>query len=256
MNNEALVVGVSAILGTAVYFYVGLRLARRPVSPETRLPAMQFVLFWLGLAASTALTAILSVIAAFQLPPVGLVVAFEYYDIVVVAAALWGLICYLWFLYYGRSGIVPVTSLYILEFGLLVYYVSSSGPNGVSVSYGTVSPAYSTSSTIVVTILAVLILVIPEFVAAFAYLRLYFRTRDRTIRYRIALVGGGLVAFFFLDFVNFGSLSGGSLVWIFIGRLLVIVAALIILMAYYPPRYLRERYGVAGISDSSAPAPS
>jgi hypothetical protein len=254
MNSEALVVGISSFLGVAIYLYIALRLSRRLVSPEARMPATQFLLFWVGLAASTALSGILSFIAVFQAPPFALTVAFEYYDIVIVAAALWGLISYLFFLYTGRSGIVSVTALYIIEFGLLVYYVSASVPSGVSVTYGEVVLTYSSPLFGPIVDAAVLILVIPEFVAGFAYLRLFFRAKERTVRYRIALVSGGILGWFFLDFVDFGSLSGGSLLWLFLGRVLLIIASLIVLMAYYPPRYIREHFGIAAISEAPAPA--
>ncbi len=251
MNNEALVVGISSFLAVAVYLYIGGRLARRPVSPESRIPAMQFALFWIGLAASTTLSATLSLLASVQPVPLGLALAFEYYEIVVISAALWGLICYLYFLYTGRSGILPITILYMLEFGLLVYYISASGPNGVSVTYGSVGLTYSSAFVGPIVIVAVLILVIPEFVAGFAYLRLFFRARDRTVRYRIALVSGGLLGWFFLDFVDIGSRSGGNLLALFAGQVLLIVAALVVLMAYYPPRFIRSRYGVAALSEPS-----
>jgi hypothetical protein len=254
MNNEALVVGVSSFLGVAVYLYIGSRLARRTVTPATRLPAMQFALFWIGIAASTALSGIQSLIATFQTPPLALSVSFEYYDVVIIAAALWGLISYLYFLYTGRNGVVGITLLYVLEFGLLVYYFSAGSPNGVSVHYGVASLTYATPLSGPITDLAVLILVIPEFVAGFAYLRLYFRTQDRTVKYRIALVSASILGWFFLDFVNFGSLSQGNLIGLFVGQLLLFSVALLVILAYYPPRWVRARLGVATITEER-PAP-
>jgi hypothetical protein len=256
LDNAALVVGVASFLEVAVYLYIGVRLYHRPVTAETRVPALQFSLFWVGLAASTTLGGIESLIAVFRTPPLALAVTFEYYDIVIVAAALWGLISYLYFLYTGRNGILPVTLLYVLEFGLIVYYISASMPNGVSVSDGTVSLTLLTPLTGPITDLAVLILVVPEFVAGFAYLRLYFRSRDRTVRYRIALVSGGILGWFFLDLADIASRSGGNLTWILVGSLLPIVAALVVLIAYYPPRYLRERFGIAAISEPANAPPS
>lgn len=254
MNNEALVVGVSSFLAASVYLYVGDRLALRRTSAETRVPALQFALFWFGLAASTFLTGIESLIAAFGTVPLGIAVSFLIYDTAVITAALWGLICYLWFLYTGRSGVVPISILYIVEFGLVVYYSSAGNPTGVTVTYGTVQLVLSSSVYLPITIVAVLILIVPEFAAGLAYLRLYFRTHDRTVRYRIAFVGGGVLGWFLLDFVNVGSLTHGSLVGLFLGQLLLILAALVVLMAYYPPRFVRERFGVEGISEPSTDA--
>jgi hypothetical protein len=251
MNTDALVVGLSSFLGVAVYLYVGGRLSRRASSPETRVPALQFALFWIGLAASTALGGVESLLAVFGTPPLAVVVAFMYYDIAVVAVALWGLISYLYFLYTGRSGFLPVTFLYVLEYGLLVYYTAAGNPNGVTVVYGSPGLTFRTPLVGPITDLAVLILVIPEFVAGFAYLRLYFRSHDRTVRYRIALVSGGILGWFFLDLLSLGARSGGNPVWLLVGQLLLFAAALTVVIAYYPPRYVRERFGIAAISETA-----
>lgn len=250
MDNQALVVGIGTLLGAAVYAYVGWRLAKRPTSPETRVPALQFALFWVGLAASTLLGSIESLIAAFQPVPFGIAISFLYYNATILVAALWGLVSYLYFLYTGRDGSIPLGALYGLLFALVVYYFSAGMPNGVSVTHGTVSSTFAAPVTGPVEILAVLILLVPEFVAVFAYLRLFFRTRDATVRYRIAMVSGGLLGWFFLDFLNVGNLSNGNLFWLFTGQVFLIIAALVVLMAYYPPQFVRQRFQVVGISDA------
>lgn len=248
MNDQALVAGITALLGVVVYLYIGIRLARRTVSPEARLPAMQFAAFWIGIGASSALGGILSLIAVVQTPPLALVVAFLYYQLAVVCVALWGLVSYLAYLYTGRDLIVPITVLYVLEYALLTYYVSAGFPDRVSVTYGSVNPVYATTVSGLLVAVPILLLVFPELIAALAYFRLFFRTRDRTVRYRIALVSWGILAWFLLDFLNLGNDSGGNLFWLAVGRSLSLIAALVVLLAYYPPRMIRDRYQIARIA--------
>jgi hypothetical protein len=252
MNNEALVVGISSFVGVAVYLYLGILMARRPVSVEARLPALQFAIFWFGLAGASVLGGILSLTAAWVVPSLPVVLSFLYFDILVISAALWGLISYLIFLYSGRNRVLPITLLYIVEYGLLVYYITASQANGVTVTAGSVDPTYSMMPTGLVVIVPVLLLVIPELVASVAYLTLFFRTHDRTVRYRVLLVSLGILAWFLLDFLNIGSAPGSGLALLAVGRLLEILAALVVLAAYYPPRWIRDRFQVAGIGGATA----
>jgi hypothetical protein len=169
--------------------------------------------------------------------------------------ALWGLICYLAYLYTGREWTVPISILYAAEYGLLVYYVTAGRPDGVSVTLGSVNPTYGVTVTGPLLAAPILILVFPEFIGALLYLRLFFRTHDRTVRYRIGLVSGGLLAYFLFDFFDFGALVNGGLVGVVVGRLLIIGAALVVLLAYFPPRALRARFGVANIVEERPPQP-
>lgn len=247
MDGDALVVGVSSFVAAAVYLYLGVRLGRRPVSEAMWLPAAQFALFWIGLAISSVLGGVLSVDAAFYSPPLGVVVAFQNYDAVVDIAALWGLTSYLFYLYSGRSVLVPISLLYVVEYALVVYYFAAGQPDGVTIAAGSVNPHYAMPVTGLFEILPVVLLVIPEFIAAIAYFTLFFRTRDRTVRYRVTVVSWGLVAWFLLDFLSGSSLFTGSLVALALSRVLLVVVTLVILSAYYPPKFVQSRLGIAAI---------
>jgi hypothetical protein len=253
MNNEALVGGLFSFLGVVLYLLIAWRLSHRTVPPDGRIPAMQFVVFWVGLAGSAALSGILSLNAAFELPSLDLVVTFLYLEILLVTAALWGLICYLAYLYTGRERIVPISVLYAAEYALLVYYITASRPDGVSVALGSVDPTYSVTLTGPLLAAPILILVFPELIAPLFYLRLFFRTRDRVVRYRIGMVGGGLLVYFLFDFFNPGSLISAGLASVVASRLLVLLAALVVLLAYFPPRAIRLWLG---IPDPVEPAPA
>jgi hypothetical protein len=256
MNSEALAVGVAQVIAVAFYLYLGARLLGRRVSSPSRLPAVQFSVFWFGVGISAATSAALSLIAAFQTPSLALETGLLYANLLIVSLALWGLLCYLVFLYTGRSATLPLSILYSVEFALLVYYVATRGVVGVSVVDGVVGPVYGPASTGALGVIAVLLLVFPEFVGALAYFRLFFQAREPTVRYRIALVSWGLVGYFLLALGNPGTLFGGGLVGAITGHVVLLLAVFAIAIAYYPPATLRKRYGVMSIEESIEGPPS
>jgi len=254
MDNAALVSSIAAWIGVLVYFYLGQRLSRRPVSAEARVPAGQFTLFWIGLAAVSALGAIESLIAAYQLPSLALVLTMLYLEILLLCAVLWALVGYLVFLFTGRGYLVPLSMLYAALYVLLIYFITASGPSSVGVSYGAVTISYATPVGGPILGVLLILLLGPEFIGAFLYFSLFFRTRDPTIRYRVTLVSWSLIAWFGLGFLNIGALLGGGLAAQVLARSFGVFAALVILMAYYPPRAIRTRFGVSSIDESSRTA--
>jgi hypothetical protein len=247
MNVASLVLAVVDFVAVAIYTFLGGRFSQRQVSPENRLPMLQFSIFWLGLALVTFIGAIESGAAAFVTPALSLVVTLYYIEILALCAVLWGLIGYLTHLYTGRNYLGSITALYVLLYVLLVYYITASAPDGVTVTLGAVGLRYATPvGGPILGILAV-ILVIPEFLCAILYFTLFFRTHDPTARYRIALVSWGLLAFFALDFVNVAARLGGGIAAVALDAVLGLIPALVILIAYYPPRVVRARFGVTNI---------
>jgi uncharacterized membrane protein YuzA (DUF378 family) len=245
MDNSALIVGITSLLGVGVYLFLGVKLGTRPVSGESKIPALQFAIFWIALAISSALGGIESLVAAFQTPPLAIVVTFLYYDIALICAALWGLVGYLFYLYRGRSVLIPVSLLYILEYCLVVYYVTAGRADAVVVQQGNVNPVYSVSVNGLLVAIPALLLILPEYVASIAFFTLFFRTKDRTVRYRVTLVSWGLIGWFSFDFLT--SALGGGLIGLAVSHVLVVVAALVVFLAYYPPRFVRTRLAVSGI---------
>jgi hypothetical protein len=248
---SALVLGLADFVVVGIYAFIGRRFAQRKVSPENRLPIIQFSTFWLGLAVVTLIAGIESIVAAFSTLSLPLVLSLYYFEILALCIVLWGLIGYLVRLYTGRSYLLPITGLYALLFVLLVYFITASGPTSVTVTLGSVGVRYATPVGGPILAILALILVVPEFLCAILYFTLFFRTDDRTARYRITLVSWGLLAFFGLDFAGISTKLGGSVGAIALGALLGIVPVLVIFMAYYPPRLIRDRLGVTAIQTAT-----
>ncbi len=99
-------------------------------------------------------------------------------------------------------------------------------------------------------ILAILLLV-PQIMGSIAYFTLYFRVTDMTQKYRILLVSGSIIVWFLSPYA---ALAGGLAQhdwWQLASRFIGLAAALTILMAYLPPRWLKQRYGIISLSDES-----
>jgi hypothetical protein len=253
VNASALVLAIADFVACLICLFLGWRFSHRVVSPENRLPVLQFSLFWLGLAAVTLIEAVEDGVAAFVTPSLPLAVTLYYVEILVLCVVLWGLVGYLIHLYTGRGYLVPLSGMYVLLYVLLVYFITASGPTAVTVTQGAVTLRYATQVGGPILGVLVLILVVPELLASILYFTLFFRTKDRTARYRIALVSWSLLAFFGLDFVGVAARLGGGIAAVALGAVLDIIPALVILIAYFPPRVVRERLGVTGIDTVTYP---
>src|SRR5580658_4182618 len=208
MDNTAFVAGVASFIGAGVYLFLGYKLARRRVSPASRLPAAQFALFWLGLAAVTSLGGALSLIATFTLPSDALVVTAVHTEILLLSAMLWGLLGYLTYLYTGRSYLLFWSSFYATFYFVLTYVITASEPNVVTVTQGTVGVQYATAFGGPLLYVLIALLIAPEFIGAILYFTLVFRARDPTVRFRVTLVSWSIILWFGIATLNPAALLG------------------------------------------------
>lgn len=246
MDNSALVVGGTDLLAVSAYLFLGWRFSVRKVAPENTIPILQFSAFWFALGLSTGVTAVESLWAVSSNPSLVTAVALYHLQLFALCTALWGLVGYLSFLYFGRSYLLAVSAAYLLLYGVLLYYTSAAPAAGVTVMDGTVGVKYATAVAGPVILLALVLLAVPV-VGAILYFTLFFRTQDRTARYRIALVSWGILGFFGVGVIDLAARLGGGLVAVSLGAVLSLTPVAAILLAYYPPRAIRERLGVTGL---------
>jgi hypothetical protein len=259
VNPSALVGGLTALVGVGVYLYLGTRLLGRPVSPTSRLANQQFAVFWLGFAFVTAIGGVEDLIAVATLPSLALVVTATYLEILLLCVVLWCLLSYLVFLFTARQFVAPMAIFYGILYVGLLYLISASRPIGVTLTQGTVALSYTTSYSLPLVVVLVAGLLVPELAAAFVYFTLVFRTTDRTVRYRITLVSWSLIATFGLGLLDVASALGGGLAAQLLAHSIPVVAAVVILLAYFPPESFRRRWGIRSTdfaSPKAADAPS
>jgi hypothetical protein len=225
----------------AVYLYVGYRIADRPVAARSRLASYQLALWWAGLGASVAIGGVEIVLAALNLLPFALVLTLYLVGVVVDCVFLWGLVGFLTYVYTGRYHLGEVSLLYAGFYVAYLYWFFSQSP--FAVKFLALQPVfqYATPNAVNIPLELVLVVVLigPELVGAVLYLSLVRRTRDSAQRYRIALVGGGILLWFGLDVI----LPATTPAWLLARTVLEVVPGVMSLIAFYPPEWARRRYG-------------
>jgi hypothetical protein len=248
--------GFFALLGAGIYLYVGWRLSKRLVfSAEARLAWQSFTMWWYGLAVTTLIGGLLNLFGALGLTRLPVFVTATYVNLQVSCLALFGLFYYLIFLFTGNSRwFKPLAGLYIVYYILLVYYVTASSPTDVSLERWGASLAYREPLTSPFLIILLVSLFGSQVLGGFAYFTLFFQVPDLTQKYRILLISWSIILWFISPFVGIAAELNEQDWWQLLSRLLGLGAALTILMAYLPPRWLKERYGILSLSEESTEA--
>jgi hypothetical protein len=242
-----------AVTAASIYSYVGWRLSKRIISSsEARLAWGSFTVWWYGLAATTLIRGLLNLFGAVGLTSLPLFVIATFLNILVTCIALLGLLYYLIYLFTGnRRLLVPLAIFYMIYFVLFVYYISASAPGSVDVGRWNTTLAYQTPLTGPFFVILIVLLLLPQIIGGFAYFTLYFNVTEITQKYRILLVSWSIIVWFLSPFA---ALAGGLAEqdwWQLASRFIGLAAALTILGAYLPPRWLKQRYGILSLSDES-----
>ncbi len=252
MIESTLLIGsLFSVVDAGIYAYTGWRLSERKIkSAESSLAWRLFTVWWYGIAVTTFINGILSLLGGIAEISLPLFVSITYINILIICIALWGLLYYLIYLFTGNPRtFLPLTVFYILYYALLTYYITASGPSNVQVNRWNVALSYRSPLNGPLFVLVLLLLILPQMIGSLAYFTLYFRVKEATQRYRILLVSLSI-------FVWFGSALAASATgfsqqddWQIVSRVIGLAAALTALLAYMPPKWLRQRYGITAIHE-------
>ena len=240
-----------AMTAAGIYGYVGWRLGKRVVSSaEARLAWMAFILWWYGLAATTLIGGLQNIFGVVGLTSLPLFVTAAYINILPACIALWGLLYYLIYLFTGNRRLLQSLAVfYITYYVLLVYYTTASVPDSVEVGRWSTTLVNRAPLTGPFFVILAISLLLPQIIGSIAYFTLYFRVTDVTQKYRILLVSGSMIIWLLSPYI---ALAGGLAQddwWQFASRFIGLAAALTILMAYLPPRWLKQRSGIISLND-------
>jgi hypothetical protein len=245
-----------ALVAAGIYAYVGWRLGRRVVaSSEARRAWQSFTIWWYGLAATTLIGGFLNLLGALGLTILPLFVTATYLNILVICIALWGLLYYLIYLFTGKSRLfLHLAIFYTIYYVLLVYYITASNPENINVDYWRTALVYRAPLAGPLFALIIVLLLLPQIIGSLAYFTLYFRVHEATQKYRILLVSWSIIIWFLSPaFALAGGLAEQDW-WQLVSRFIGLAAALTILMAYLPPRWLKQRYGIIALTEESQQA--
>lgn len=241
---------VSNLAAAAIYAAVARMLAARPVEASAVRARRAFSTWWGVLSLLSlygAFADAVTLAGGWTLP---LLVAATHVLMLAILLGLAGLLYYLIYLYTGREGAwKPILAFYVAFWAFLVYYIEALRPDGIQ--EGVITPQlhylHDPSASPLAPLLG-LLLVGPIIAAALGYFTLFFRTREPTQRYRIAVVALSIVLWFSFSLV--GSVTGVNrdLPWVIASRAVSLAAAACVYAAYRPPRWVQRRWGVEGVA--------
>jgi len=243
--------GLFACASAGIYGYVGWRLQRRILSSaEARRAWQLFIIWWYGLAVTSLSGGLMSLGGALGLTSLLIFMALSQLGILFICVALWGLLYYLIYLFTGnRRVLVPLSIAYIACYCVIVYYIIISDPYQVELGRWNVNLVYNNPPTGPLIILTAIMLIFPPIIGSVAYFLLFFKIEDSTQKYRILLVSGSI-------FFWFGSILAAAVAgvgkedwWQIVSRLIGLIPAFGVLLAYLPPRKLKRRYSLISVDD-------
>jgi hypothetical protein len=243
-----------SLLSAGIYFYVGRSLGRRRVaSPESRLAWNLFVVWWYALAGSTFAGGLLSLLGALGMTSLALFVAVTQVNLLAICVGLFGMLYYLLYLFTGSTRwSTPLILFYLAYYTLMVYYISASVPVSVSLGRWDTNLEFQQPLTGPLIGVVLVLLVFPQIIGSLAYFTLFFRVKEATQKYRVAMVSMSILVWFLSAFL--ARIAGLSQFdwWQVASRLIGLAATLAILLAYKPMPWIKRRLGVISISDEVA----
>ena len=243
-----------SLTGGAVYGYVGWRLSRRRVEGPSRLAHALFITWWATLAVYSGVGALVRLGVVTGVVDFPMYATWAYVGLLLVCVALWALLYYLVYLLTGsRRAFAPITAFYALVFVALVYLLTAAQPRGLVVEGARVALDNERPLQGLPFALAYAGLFGPHLVALVGYFRLLFRVDTPTQRYRIGMVSLTFLGWFLSAILGALTQANATPWWLLASGLIGLVASLLILAAYVPPRWVRRRYGVAPL-DEAEPA--
>jgi len=263
MDTLAITAGVG-VVSAALYLYIGRVVGRRAVSADARLARNAFAAWWMLLGGLGLLGALETALYRSGHLPIWLYQTFTQVALIVLCAALCALQMYLVYLYTGsRRSFYALGAFYaLLYLGFIALIAWVGSPQRITDNGWMLrtEPELQLSGGAArwFGVAFIAILLGPQIVAAIAYARLYRKTQDRTQRFRIALLTGAILVWFGTSAIV-GAASNPHAVnvpWQIVQRILSVAAPLAILLAYKPPRWVRERYGVRSVDQEGQGAPA
>lgn len=240
MPEGTLAVTAAVHLATAASFAaVAVAVARR--TNGNHQAGVAFAIWWGALAGYLALQGVLLASAAASGPSLEAYLWSRLAAIPLLCAAAGGLTYYILYLLTGRSWLrVPVSLLYLATAAAFHVATFVPRPTMLRVSAWTVELELASSPALKLAVYAAVGL--PPILGSLALLWTS-RRMERPQRYRARLVGAAILAYVGSGLAAFTAAGQALQMGALLG--MGLVAAVLVLLAYFPPRPLAERIGLA-----------
>jgi hypothetical protein len=245
----ALLTAAIAAVNAVLYAWVGRLVLGRPVESEAQRANGAFATWWIALGLVELL------VVGFTLPfqvfgarDLALALTLLVALFLLIVAAIGGLVYYLVYLYTGSHRLFwPIVAFYAFLGFLTIYAIFTLEPTGFgpdgSLTFAKVQLSGASS------IALGLAFSVPVLLAALAYGTLFFRVENAESRYRIGMVAGAFIAQF-----GWSALSSAlelskkypdSVAVSLLGTGLGTLSAIVVILAFRPPRAIRDRLASA-----------
>lgn len=242
MGTASLLAGaLIAVAASAAFFAVAAELRRRRVSAGSRVALDLLRGWWLAVGAFGLLWAgVVDVMAAAGLEDVRLYVMVRSVAMLILLAGLWSLTAHFSYLFTGSDRFfLPLGAFYALAYGLVAFTFASATPVGISATDWLVDIRYDPGPDPRLVLVILVIVGLPQVLAAGAYLLVARRVSDPAARMRARLVSAALVIWF-ASLLLANLLADDTLR--FLSRpILGFAAAAVVYFAYRPPVWFSRR---------------
>lgn len=237
------------LVTAALYIWVARIVLVKDVEGEAKRANVMFAVWWLALALLYFVAPLLSLPPQFGYRDLALAVTVLNIVFLLIVVAIWGLVYYLAYLYTGdKRWFWPLAVFYFLLGCGLLYFLTWLDPSGFKDDGSLAFTKQSTGAPAISPVISIafgLAFIIPVLIAAVAYGTLFFRVHEPGPRYRIGMVSGAFILQFgwsaISTILQLSVKYPDSLGLALLGNALGIASAVIILLAFRPPRGIRER---------------
>ncbi|MEA3190506.1 MAG: hypothetical protein QOD77_1088 [Thermoplasmata archaeon] len=221
-------------LSAFVFLVVGRAVTRRAVSPELKSVRDAFGLWWYGLGLTSLLGVLQIAVFVLRGNDIPMLNTIGIVSILALCAALWGLLSYLVFLFTNSQRYRwPLAIAYGLFFVFIVYLIEVLNVQEYHLKgYQLTSDEGESLQGSALALGFIVALLLPQMLAALAYLSLYPKVQDPVQRRRVLLVGLSILIWFGSAFLGLIEALADSPWWQLASRLIGLAAAGVIYYAY------------------------
>lgn len=243
------------VLQALLYSFIGLRLGQKSFPDHEDQRAWNaFRTWWVGMGTNSAINALSVLAFSLGIDYLPLFLVFSITATLAAAAALWGLLTYLLYVYTGKNRSRLVGSFYIAFALFLFASIYLFSPIGVNMGDFQVAIQYNTPPqgvpALIYAVAFILLLGLPPVIASIGMFMLFRRIKENSAKYRAGLVSLGIFMLFGLSYIvplllfPFGLRTGELAWWPITIRIIGIAALALIYFAYFPPAVVRQRLQV------------